>query len=249
MLAVGTHLGTVQIWDATVCKLISSEKIHGGRVSSMAWNGSLITSGSRDRTIKMRDIKTKTDSSSQYTELTKHEQEVCGMKWSLDGKMLASGGNDNRLFIWSLDRMRKPVHKYKDHKGAIKALAWSPHRHGLLAAGCGTADRTIRFINTLTGQSLARHQTEAQVCNLAWSPHSNSELVSTHGYAENCIIVWQYPSMRSIARLTGHEKRVIYMALAPDGERIVTGAGDNTLRFWRVFEKLKGSMASQNYSN
>ena len=29
------------------------------------------------------------------------------------------------------------------------------------------------------------------------------------------------------------------MAMSPDGESIVTGAGDETLRFWKVFPKQK----------
>lgn len=57
------------------------------------------------------------------------------------------------------------------------AIAWSPHHHGLLASGGGTADRCIRFWNTLTGQPMQCIDTGSQVCNLAWSKHS-SELVS-----------------------------------------------------------------------
>lgn len=37
---------------------------------------------------------------------------------------------------------------------AVKAIAWSPHQHGILASGGGTADRCIRFWNTLTGQPM-----------------------------------------------------------------------------------------------
>jgi len=40
--------------------------------------------------------------------------------------------------------------KFSQHQAAVKAIAWSPHRHGLLSSGGGTADRTIRFFNTLT---------------------------------------------------------------------------------------------------
>ena len=29
-----------------------------------------------------------------------------------------------------------------------------------------------------------------------------------------------------------------YQATSPDGENIVTGAGDETLRFWQVFSKV-----------
>lgn len=78
----------------------------------------------------------------------------------------------------------------------------------------------------------------SQVCNLAWSKHS-SELVSTHGYSQNQILVWKYPSLTQVAKLTGHSYRVLYLALSPDGEAIVTGAGDETLRFWNVFSKVR----------
>nr|POE61462.1 protein fizzy-related 3 [Quercus suber] len=55
------------------------------------------------------------------------------------------------------------------------------------------------------------------VCNLAWSKNVN-EIVSTHGYSQNQIMVWKYPSMT---------------------KTIVTGAGDETLRFWNVFPSMK----------
>ena len=61
--------------------------------------------------------------------------------------------------------------------------------------------------------------------------------VSTHGYSQNQIIVWQYPSFEQVAKLVGHSSRVLYLATSPDGESIVTGAGDETLRFWHVFAK------------
>ncbi|CAN4127488.1 unnamed protein product [Withania somnifera] len=77
-----------------------------------------------------------------------------------------------------------------------------------------------------------------QVCNLVWSKNVN-ELVSTHGYSQNQIIVWRYPTMSKIATLTGHTYRVLYLAISPDGQTIVTGAGDETLRFWNVFPSPK----------
>jgi len=41
----------------------------------------------------------------------------------------------------------------------VKAIAWSPHQHGLLASGGGTADRTIRFWNALEGRNLSKEDT------------------------------------------------------------------------------------------
>ena len=64
---------------------------------------------------------------------------------------LASGGNANKLLIWNISSTSS-ITRFTDHSAAVKAIAWSPHQHGLLASGGGTADRCIRFWNTLTGE-------------------------------------------------------------------------------------------------
>ncbi|CAM9185416.1 unnamed protein product, partial [Heterosigma akashiwo] len=167
-----------------------------------------------------------------------HKQEVCGLRWSADGAQLASGGNDNQLFVWRPAALGAegaggaPACRFGAHAAAVKALAWSPHQAGLLASGGGTADRCIRFWNTLAPegqQALSAVDTGSQVCNLMWS-RTTTELVSTHGYSLNQVILWRYPSMTKAATLTGHTYRVLYLAMSPDGRTVCTGAGDETLR-------------------
>ncbi|KAK1869178.1 hypothetical protein I4F81_011659 [Pyropia yezoensis] len=132
-----------------------------------------------------------------------------------------------------------PEIRFSDHTAAVKAIAWSPHQRGLLASGGGTADRTIRFWNTSSAASLAVVDTGSQVCNLAWARNVN-ELVSTHGYSQNQVVVWRYPALAPVVTLTGHTWRVLYLAVNPTGETIVTGAGDETLRFWNLTVRLSG---------
>ncbi|EJD08195.1 WD40 repeat-like protein [Fomitiporia mediterranea MF3/22] len=136
----------------------------------------------------------------------------------------------------------QPLYKFHEHTAAVKALAWDPHVPGILATGGGTQDKTIRFWNVLNGSMLNYLDTGSQVCNLTWSLTSH-ELVSTHGFssstAQNQICIWKYPSLDMVASLTGHTHRVLYLAMSPDGETIVTGAGDETLRFWNAFPSKK----------
>lgn len=231
-LAVGTSKGILQIWDTHAQRKIHDLSGHTSRVGCLAWNGDAICSGSRDRSILHRDLR---QPHAIERKMTAHRQEVCGLKWSPNKEYLASGGNDNQLLIWSL-RRNEPVQTHAEHNAAVKALAWSPHHHGVLVSGGGTADRSLRFWNTLTGQAMQCVETGSQVCNVAWSKHS-SELVSTHGYSLNQVVLWKYPSMQPIVKLQGHQLRVLYLAMSPDGESIVTGAGDETLRFWHVFSK------------
>lgn len=72
--------------------------------------------------------------------------------------------------------------------------------------------------------------------------------MSTHGYSQNQILVWKYPALTQVAKLTGHSYRVLYLAVSPDGEAIVTGAGDETLRFWNVFSKVRSQKVIANLS-
>ena len=175
-----------------------------------------------------------------YTgKLVGHKSEVCGLKWSYDDRELASGGNDNQLYVWSANSVH-PVLRYSDHTAAVKAIAWSPHQHGLLASGGGTADRCIRFWNTTTDTALSCVDTGSQVCNLVWSKNVN-EIVSTHGYSQNQIIVWRYPNMSKLATLTGHTLRVLYLAISPDGQTVVTGAGG---RDTPLLERLPGTQVA-----
>lgn len=218
---------------------------HRMRVGALAWSSSLLSSGSRDKTILHHDIRAQED---YVSKLTGHKSEVsyscllimfflpcvslhrvsddlssvsiiivklhvlslimygifqvCGLKWSYDNRQLASGGNDNRvrclsicfhysamhyftpykttilvcqfyflscwyfplvqLFVWNPHSVQ-PVLKYTEHTAAVKAIAWSPHLHGLLASGGGTADRCIRFWNTTTNTHLSCVDTGSQV--------------------------------------------------------------------------------------
>ena len=135
----------------------------------------------------------------------------------------------------------RQLHRLEAHQAAVKALAWCPWQKNLLASGGGTADRMIRFWNLATGQFINAVDTHSQVCALQWSQHDR-ELVSSHGFSHNQLILWKYPSMVKVAELTGHTSRVLHMAQSPDGTTVVTAAADETLRFWKI---LSGGEASK----
>ena len=236
-LAVGHSLGCIEIYDVNKKKLISNYGGHSGRVGVVSWNGNIISSGSKDCNIITRDIRCKNNNENVIIKYIGHNQEVCGLKWSFDGSQLASGGNDNNLMIWNL-HSTKPVMCNNSHLAAVKAIAWSPHQHNILASGGGTADRTIRFWNTSTFENVLKYDTGSQVCNLVFSKTSN-ELISTHGFSLNQINIWKLPNLTKTATLIGHTFRVLYLGLSPNGQNIVTGAGDQTLKFWNVFPPFK----------
>lgn len=66
-------------------------------------------------------------------------------------------------------------------------------------------------------------------------PFPSSSHVSTAN------LLQRYPSLDQTATFSGHTHRVLYLAMSPDGRTIVTGAGDETLRFWAALPERKDS--------
>ncbi|KAJ0513631.1 putative transcription factor WD40-like family [Helianthus annuus] len=236
-ISVGLNNSEVQLWDSTSNKLSRTLRgCHQSRVGSMDWNNHILTTGGMDGRIVNNDVRIRAHIVETYSG---HHQEVCGLKWSASGQQLASGGNDNLLHIWdrSVASVNSPtqwLHRLEDHTAAVKALAWCPFQGNLLASGGGGGDKSIKFWNTHTGACLNSVDTGSQVCALLWNQNER-ELLSSHGFTQNQLTLWKYPSMVKMAELTGHTSRVLFMAQSPDGCTVATAAGDETLRFWNVF--------------
>ena len=245
-LAVGTaHNNDVQMWNVANQKQVRSLKGHSARVGSLAWNQHILSSGSKDASIFHHDVRMPAH---HVATLVGHTQEVCGLKWSPDGTQLASGGNDNTCAIWDVQHAT-PKYTFTESCAAVKALAWCPWQRNLLATGSGTADRHMRFYNTAQGTLLNSIDTQSQVCGLVWSK-TEKEILSAHGFKQNQLTLWKYPTCAKMADLVGHQSRVLHTAISPDGTTVVSAAADETLRFWKCWDSNKsaattgGSMAA-----
>ena len=51
-------------------------------------------------------------------------------------------------------------------------------------------------------------------CSLLWNQHER-ELLSSHGFTENQLILWKYPSMVKMAELKGYTARVLFTTQVP----------------------------------
>jgi hypothetical protein len=169
-IVLGLRTGAVHIWDPSQelsAAPVVTLRPHEKRVGTIHCRAGLVATGSRDRTVMIHDPRAGSVPVAQLTE--GHEQEVCGVRWSPDGRMLATGGNDNRLVLWDRAKLDVPLAVFLHHTAAVRAIAWSPHTRGLLVSGGGSADRRLLFWSASTLQKTAEVYTGSQVCNVLWS--------------------------------------------------------------------------------
>ncbi|XP_057971718.1 cell division cycle 20.2, cofactor of APC complex-like [Malania oleifera] len=237
MVAVGYFSSKLQLWDVETSKLVRNLEGHHNRVGTLAWNGHILTSGSLDKSIINHDARAENNTTAC---LRAHRGEVCGLKWSNGSNILASGGNDNCIYIWNAYTMRSSrfLHQFNDHCAAVKALAWCPYQSDILASGGGLSDGCIKMWSIKKGACIKSIDTKAQICGLEWNIH-HRELLSGHGYSTdqhgNQLCLWRYPSLDKIGEIQNHSSRILHLSQSPDGQTVVSAGADETLRFWDVF--------------
>ncbi|KAI1414028.1 WD domain-containing protein [Hypoxylon sp. FL1857] len=238
-VGVGLGTGEVQIWDVSEGIKVRSMFGHDTRVGVMGWNKHLLSTGARSGLVYNHDVRI---AEHKVAELVSHTSEVCGLEWRSDGAQLATGGNDNLVSIWDARSLAVPKFTKTNHKAAVKALAWCPWNMNLLATGGGSYDRHIHFWNTTSGARVNSIDTGSQVNSLRWST-SYREIVSSSGFPDNSLSIWSYPTLVRNVEIPAHESRVLHSCLSPDGQMLATAAADESLKFWKVFEKKPGASA------
>ncbi|CAI5496412.1 unnamed protein product [Closterium sp. Naga37s-1] len=266
-LAIGVSNSEVQVWNVSIPKQVRTFKGHSGPICALDWYKTLLSTGDNAGTIINHDVRAREHIVSRLMAHPEgvcglkwapsgrqlasggddnlvHIWDTALMSSSIapDAAGRRDGEGRRRTnpssAATSATGSHVPLlHRFADHRGAVKALAWCPFRTHLLATGGGANDCTIRFWNTQTGGCEKHVDAESQVTGLHWSK-KDREIVSAHGYHganKNQLIVWKYPSLVPLARLKGHEERVVSTAQAPEGDIIASLSADESLRIWRAF--------------
>lgn len=229
VLVVGSSSGIITFIDLNTLKS-SKYLYHRGRISVLEAFENKVITGSRDRKSKILDIRTKVPQKTYSF----HYQEVCGTSLNSEQKYLATGGNDNKIFVIDLRKDSEPLLRLEDHKAAVKALSWSPYYTSRFVSGGGTADKTMKLWDIHSQCTLQRSiNYESQICNLRWL--SNNKILSTFGYSNDDIKLLK--DFKVEKRFSGHKNRVIHFAVDDNEEFFVSGSGDSTIRIWEIESK------------
>ena len=90
--------------------------------------------------------------------------------------------------------------------------------------------------------------TKSQVCAIQWST-TDRELISGHGYSDNQLSLWKYPSLVKVSDILANEGRTLGLCLSPDGTTVLSASADEILRFWRVFSPENTNKQKKHQNN
>jgi len=161
-----------------------------------------------------------------------HAEAVISVRFSPNGKHLASGSGDTTVRFWDVNT-ETPHFTCKGHKHWVLAIAWSPDGKRL-ASGCKNAE--VRLWDPETGKQIGKPLIghKQWITWLSWQPmHKDPECRKLASSSKDGTIrIWDTVLLKTLIILSGHLQCVTCIRWGGVG-LIYSASQDRTIKVWR----------------
>jgi len=232
------------------------EDAHDECVYTIQYNNDYLVSGSRDKTIKVWNLKTER---CERTLRGQHDQSVLCLQFDQDQDIIVSGGSDSYVIIWKFSDGSVIRRMTDAHDESVLNLRFDDrflvtcskdkfiklwNRHEIFSndpiiptfvlpqfQGLAQPIREYSLIATLEGHNAAVNAVQIL----------GNHIVSASG--DRSIVLWDINEGRKIREFSGHAKGIACVQY--DGRRIISGSSDNTVRIYDAQTGVEVACLSQ----
>jgi WD40 repeat protein/serine/threonine protein kinase len=227
---------------------------HPAKVFALAYSpdGKALATGGRDGRVRLWDAAAGT----LRWQTPAHEDPVRCLAFNADGSLLLAGSGSE---LWGDQRgaarlydaaSGKPVGNFLAHKAPVWAVAFHPAGKTFVTGCAGTPpavrdsghdEGKVWLWDTATrkpmGDALAVELPKRQAVTAAVFSADGEKLLVGCSHAEQSpgpgkVWVWDLRKLKEPPQPLGHERGVRALALSPDGQTLLSGAGDGKARLW-----------------
>jgi WD40 repeat protein len=202
-------------------------KGHADTVDTVAVSpdGSVIATGSFDKTIKLWDAAGKEIRT--FAGMTGHQGQILSVAFSAKGDQLASGGADNTAKIWDIPTSTPG--KTFAHAGAVNRVAVAADGKTFALAGADGVIKVFPLGEEKGALELKGHV--GAVKSLAYTAN-NTALVSIG--ADKTVRFWNPTDGKALAKYDAGTADLTALAVNPNNAAAYTTSADGVLRFWQM---------------
>jgi WD40 repeat protein len=175
-----------------------------------------------------------------------HRKEILTLDISSDSAMIATGGKDSTIVIWSVSS-GKLIRKLKLHSGIITQVRFSHDGNYLYSSG---TDGKIVLYSIASDAEVFSKQISGKIIT-SFDVSNSSYLLATTG-SDGRIIIINSLTGELISVLSEANGWLRDIAFSPDGSRLIAGGDNGKILLWKVeppsaFKQVSSERSCKNW--
>jgi len=150
---------------------------------------------------------------SEVAVIDAHGRHAQAVRFTKDGKLLVSAGQDAHVRLWSVPGFAA-AGAIEGHKNSVNSLSFTSDEQMLAT---GSSDGTVRIWSFPEGRCL--HTLDKQIQGVFAPQGERLATISAKGH----VILWEAKSARQISSIPPIDKRTTAVAFSPDGNTLLIG--------------------------
>lgn len=166
-----------------------------------------------------------------------HMDSLNTLAYSPDGTRIITGADDGKIKIWDLSSGFH-IATFTEHSSGVTSCCYSKKGNVLFTA---SLDGSVRAWDMLRYRNFRTFTAPTRLSFSSVAIDPSGEVVCASSLDSFDIHVWSVQTGQLLDQLSGHEGPISSLAFTPDGQTLVSGSWDYTIRLWSIFQRTQVS--------